>query len=128
MKTAEEIKEYVLDQEKQGKVVVMTIEGFAECSLDGIIKQPTEGLLYDLNRHKTTILTFIEDRKWVNDYACMLVIEKLKSKLAEHDKEIESIIDEMVEEENKLNEQYDSKEEYVIDKLTELKEKIKEIE
>ena len=97
MKTAfKDVKKYILNQEKQGRIVVMTIEGFAETSLDDIIKQPVDGLLYDLNRSPEVIMTFIKDKKWVNDYACMLVIKKLSQKLAEHDNEIKQLIDEMI--------------------------------
>ena len=78
----EKFRDYVLEREKEGKIVIATFDGFAEANIDEIIKQPTEGLLYDLNRDKVTILTFIEDKKWVNDYACMKVIEKLKALLS----------------------------------------------
>lgn len=73
-------KDLVLQKEKEGKVVVMTWDGPAEVDLDEFIKQPTEGLLYDLNRDRATVLTFIdqEPAKWVNDYAAGLVIAKLK--------------------------------------------------
>ena len=100
-KAFKDIEKYILSQEEQGRVVIMTIEGFAEASLEDIIKQPTEGLLYDLNRDRATILTFIEDKKWVNDFACMLVIIKLKQKLTEHDNEIKELIDKMIEEAKK---------------------------
>lgn len=76
------IKEMVIEKEKEGKVVLATWDGLMEADLESIIKQPTEGLLYDLNRDKATVLTFISDEnkveKWVNDYACGLVIAKLK--------------------------------------------------
>ena len=73
-----ELKNLVLEKEKQGKVVIATIDGYMEIELDEIIKQPVEGLLYDLNRNREIILTFIDDPKWVNDFACAQVIEKLK--------------------------------------------------
>ena len=72
------LKELVLQKEKEGKIVFMTFDGPMEADLEEIIKQPTEGLLYDLNRDRATVLTFIEDPRWVNDYACCLVISKLK--------------------------------------------------
>ena len=79
------IKDLVLEKEKEGKVVLATWEGLKEADLEAIIKQPTEGLLYDLNRGKATVLTFISDEnkveKWINDYACGLVIKRLKEKL-----------------------------------------------
>ncbi len=72
------IQDLILEQEKQGKVVFRTIEGLASVPIDEFIKQPAEGILYDLNRDKVTVLTFIDDPKWVNDYAVGCVITKLK--------------------------------------------------
>ena len=77
-----DLRDYILEKEKEGKIVVNTAFGLGEISLDEIVKQHTEGLLYDLNRDRGTILTFIEDEKWVNDFACMKVIEKLKALLS----------------------------------------------
>ena len=77
------LRDFILEKEKEGKVVIQTVEGFAEIKLDDIIKQPAEGLLYDLNRDRLTVLTFIDDPKWVNDYAVGLVITKLKKLLDE---------------------------------------------
>jgi hypothetical protein len=77
-----DFRDYILEKEKEGKIVVNTEFGLGEISLDEIVKQHTEGLLYDLNRDRCTILTFIEDEKWVNDFACMKVIEKLKALLS----------------------------------------------
>ena len=42
------------------------------------IKQPTDGMLYDLNRDEATVLTFLPDTKWINDYAVVKVIRELK--------------------------------------------------
>ena len=78
-KKYKEFRDYVLSKEKEGKVVINTIVGFKEILIEDIIKQPTEGLLYDLNRDRATILTLIDDKKWVNDFACMLIINKLHS-------------------------------------------------
>ena len=69
--------ELIREKEKEGKICVRTIEGLEAIDLNEVIKQPTEGLLYDLNRDKATILTLMDD-KWINDYACALVIERLK--------------------------------------------------
>lgn len=73
-----EFRDMILQQVKEGKVVFMTIEGPMVADLEEIIKQPTEGLLYDLNRDKATVITQIDNPKWVNDFAVALVIEKLK--------------------------------------------------
>ena len=128
MKTAfEDVKKYILSQEEQGRVVVMTIEGFSETSLDEIIKQHTDGLLYDLNRDRATILTLIEDKKWVNDYACMLVIKKLKQKLEEHDKEIKDLIDDRIEKYRSVKASHRCSKKYYagkVNSLTEFKNKL----
>ena len=80
-KSAEEIliKDKILEEYKKGNIVVAGFEGLQTMPLEEIIKQPTDGLLYDLNRNESVILTFIEDPKWVNDYAITQVVRKLKS-------------------------------------------------
>ena len=83
----ESFRDEVLRLAKENKVVVMTFEGPMVMDLDEMIdNQPVEGLLYDLNRDGATILTFIDDPKWVNDYAVMLVIKRLKQRLDEQKK------------------------------------------
>lgn len=77
------IKELVLEQEKAGRIIFMTPYGPKSAHLDGFVRQPTEALLYDLNRDKATVLTFIDDQKWVNDYAVGMIIKKLKDIIAE---------------------------------------------
>jgi hypothetical protein len=81
--TAEEIslKDKILEEAKNGNIVVSTFEGLMAYSLKEVVEQPISGLLYDLNRDQATILTFINDPKWVNDYACYQVICELKSRL-----------------------------------------------
>ncbi len=81
--TAEEIslKDKILEEAKKGNIVVSTFDGLMICPLKDVVEQPTEGLLYDINRDQATILTLINDPKWVNDYACMQVIYELKSRL-----------------------------------------------
>jgi len=91
MKTAEdnnsdtraELKDEILKEYEKGNIVVSTFDGIKVASLKEIIKQPAQGLLYDLNRDQATILTFINDPKWINDYACMAVIFELKRQLDE---------------------------------------------
>ena len=89
-------KDLVLQKEKEGKVVFLTWDGPMETNLEDFIKQPTEGLLYDLNRDRLTVLSLIEDKKWVNDYAVGLVIAKLKEHY-DKQKSIELISDERKE-------------------------------
>jgi hypothetical protein len=77
-KTKEEIKNLVLKMKEEGNVVFATIEGLMASPLKKFIKQPTEGILYDLNRDGATVMTFIDDPKWINDFAVSQVITELK--------------------------------------------------
>ena len=80
-------QEYILEQEKKNKIVVLTSEGLEAIDINQFISQPIDGLLYDLNRGKETILAFLdEDNKWINDYAVNLVITRLKEFYDKHKK------------------------------------------
>jgi hypothetical protein len=86
MDEKEEIKQLILKKEKEGEVVFTTFNGLASANIDDFIKQPIEGLLYDLNRDKATILANLAQQpenelKWVNDYAVALVITGLKKEI-----------------------------------------------
>jgi len=83
MGTEEKIRDKILEESKKGNIIVATFDGLQGMPLDEFIKQPTDGLLYDLNRDEATILTFIEDPKWVNDYAVCKVIRALKNRIEE---------------------------------------------
>jgi hypothetical protein len=73
------IEKVILDQAKEGRVVFVAIDQLESILLDEFIKQPTDGLLYDLNRSPEVILTRkYKDPKWINDYAVYLVIKRLK--------------------------------------------------
>ena len=79
----EEIKNKILQEYEKGNIVVAGFEGLKGMLLDEFIKQPADGILYDLNRGEEVILTFLPDPKWVNDYAVAKVIRALKRKIDE---------------------------------------------
>lgn len=79
----EEIKNKILEEYKKGSIVVAGIEGLQAMPIKEFIKQPTEGMLYDLNRNEAVVLTFLPDPKWVNDYAVAKVIAELKNRIKE---------------------------------------------
>lgn len=78
-----DIKEKVVDEYKKGNIVVAGIEGLQSMPIKEFIKQPTEGILYDLNRDEATVLTFLDDPKWINDFAVAKVITELKKRINE---------------------------------------------
>jgi len=82
------IKKMILEEEAKGNIVVADGTGLYATSLKDIIKEPIEGILYNLNRGKATVLTFLPDPKWINDYAVCKVITALKERITELEKQI----------------------------------------
>ena len=78
---SDELKQLILDKRKEGKLVHTTIEGFVSVDISEFIKQPADGILYDLNRLEEVVLTFINDPKWVNDFAVALTVRALKAEI-----------------------------------------------
>ena len=79
----EKIKDKILEEHRKGNIVVATIEGLQAIPVKEFIKQPTQGMLYDLNRNESVVLTFLPDPKWVNDFAVAKVITELKNRIKE---------------------------------------------
>lgn len=89
MKT--DFKKLVTKEYKKGNIVVMTSDGPQVTSMSSFIEQPVSGILYDLNRSEEVVLTFIEDPKWVNDYAVAKVIRALCKRIEELDPNSDTI-------------------------------------
>ena len=85
METKEDLEKIILDAWKDGYVVFASIDGLHKQKLEEFIKQPLEGMLYDINRNAVTILTFIEDPKWVNDFALTKLLEYYYNKCKEYE-------------------------------------------
>jgi hypothetical protein len=81
-----QMKELILSEYKKGNIVISGIEGLQFMPLSEFIKQPVDGLLYDLNRDEAVVLTFIDDPKWINDYAVCKTIRALKRRIDELEK------------------------------------------
>ena len=75
------IKDKIFEEEKKGNIVINGACGLEVYSIREFVNQPTDGIIYDLNRDEATILTWIDDPKWINDYACAMVIRYLMNKL-----------------------------------------------
>ncbi len=76
------IKDLVLQGRDEGNVIFLQHgdDDFVVMStpIEEFIQQPADGILYDLNRLEETALTYIDDPKWVNDFAVALTIRALK--------------------------------------------------
>lgn len=93
----EQILKIIREAEEKDIVVFWTLDTLSGMELDTMISQPTDGILYDLNRDKVTCATWIEkdgaSGTWVNSYASALVITRLKEKLEEAEKFILRAVD-----------------------------------
>jgi len=78
-------RDKVVAEYEKGNVVILTHEGASILKIENLIDQPADGILYDLNRNEEVILTFIDDIKWVNDYATAKVIRYLKKQIEEYE-------------------------------------------
>jgi len=91
-------RDKLLEEYKNGNICISTIDGIYKRNLCEFIKQSVNGLLYDLNRNEAVVLSFIDNPKWINDYAVCKVIRALKSKIDELEAKIhklEEIVDEL---------------------------------
>lgn len=71
----EKLKDLVLDARNDGYIVFEDIEGVQRCKLENFVKQPLEGQLYDINRDWATLLTFLGEQTWLNNAACVVLLE-----------------------------------------------------
>ena len=85
-KELESIKDKVLAEWKKGNLVFADFEGLKTIKFEDFISQPLDGMLYDINRNLATILTFIDDPKWVNDFALTKLLEYYYNKCKEQEK------------------------------------------
>lgn len=75
----------VLAEWDKGNIVYADIEGLKSVKFEDFVKQPLEGMLYDVNRNIATILTFLDDPKWVNDFALTKLLEYYYNKCKEYE-------------------------------------------
>lgn len=81
----------ILEHKKNNEIVFMTSEGAMVANIEKLIEQPTEGLLYDLNRDFATLSTNAKNSKnlkWVNDMALANIVEYLMNENKKLKKEL----------------------------------------
>lgn len=82
----ESIRDKVLSEWDKGNLVYADFDGLKSIKFDDFIKQSLEGMLYDINRCLPVVLTYIEDPKWVNDFALTKLLEYYYNKCKEQEK------------------------------------------
>lgn len=65
---------------EEGKVLYNTCDGLMEAKIEDLVNQPTDGLLYDLNRDTATVLTNFDEQKLMNELATINVLKYLQKK------------------------------------------------
>lgn len=85
-------RKLIMEKQKEGKVVFMTIEGAMVADIEDFLSQPYEGILYDLNRLPECLDE--KDPRWVNDMATIYIIKKLKESYDERREDVSNKPDE----------------------------------
>lgn len=84
-----ELRDQILKERAAGRIVFWGLPGeLMTANLDDFLKQPADGMLYDLNRLEEVVLTFLDDPKWVNDFAVATVIRRLVDVLAAQERKL----------------------------------------
>lgn len=77
-KSDEALKEKVLNDRREGKVTMWLLPGeLGTMPVEEFVKQPADGILYDLNRLEENALSDVGNIRWVNDFAVAVTIRKL---------------------------------------------------
>ena len=84
----EDFKEVVMEEYRKGNIVYMSIEGPMTRPITEFVKQPVDGILYDLNRLEEVILTYIEKEKWINDYALTKLVRYQDKRIKELEEQL----------------------------------------
>ena len=81
----ESIRDKVLAEWDKGNLAYADVDGLKSIKFEDFIKQPLEGMLYDVNRCLPVVLTYIDDPKWVNDFALTKLLEYYYNKCKEYE-------------------------------------------
>ena len=71
----EDLRKKVLSEYEKGNICYRGFDGLYTMPIKDFVKQPLHGMLYDINRNRATILTFLDDPKWTNDFALTVLLE-----------------------------------------------------
>lgn len=78
MSKDDELREMVLAARSEGKVVMWVLpDQLMTAPLDQFVRQPADGILWDLNRGEECALANTDSIRWVNDFAVAMTIRKL---------------------------------------------------
>lgn len=81
----QEIMQAQAEAFSNGKVLYNTCEGTTQASIVDLVNQPTEGLLYDLNRDIATVATIFDEQMLLNEVAIVNTLRYLHHLLTSDD-------------------------------------------
>ncbi len=84
-----ELAKKILEEYDKGNICYRTIEGVFSQKIENFTKQPLEGMLYDIERDRATVMTFLDDPKWTNDFALTMLLEHYYNRCVELEKKLE---------------------------------------
>lgn len=74
----DELREMVMAARKEGKAVMWVLpDQLMTAPLEEFVRQPADGILWDLNRGEECAFSDTSNIRWVNDFAVALTIRKL---------------------------------------------------
>jgi hypothetical protein len=86
------LRDRILKERDAGRIVFWGLpDELVAVVLDDFLKQPADGILYDLNRLEEVVLTWLPDPKWVNDFAVATVIRRLVATIERQQRELEEL-------------------------------------
>ena len=85
----EELKDFVLNEWREGNIVFRTIDGLHKQKIDDFVKQPIDGQLYDINRDLATCLAFIDEPMGVNNLASHVLLKYYYARCQKLERELE---------------------------------------
>lgn len=75
---SEELKKIVLKAREDGKVIMWVLpDQMMTAPVAEFVKQPADGILWDLNRGEECALSNTDSIRWVNDFAVAMTIREL---------------------------------------------------
>lgn len=86
-----ELASKIQEEYKKGNICYRTIEGVFSAKIENFTKQPLEGMLYDINRDRATIMSFLDDPKWTNDFALTFLLEHYYNRCKELEKQLKEV-------------------------------------
>lgn len=90
-KNSLKIKDRIIKEWQNGNVCFLTVDGIMMQPMEWFTSQPLDGMLYDMNRDEATVLSFLDDRKWINDYALTKMLRHYYNRCIELEKEIKEL-------------------------------------